>query len=424
MSRGSFYGWTLLPALWVILCINVAFTMFGSTVLNPAMAGELQFSRQSLGLVFSVFTLMSGLPGPLVALCVNRFGIRSTLALGSALVGVGALLMGTVVHSAWSAVLVFGVVVGAGSITGGVLAAQTSAAFWFVRRRALAMSLLMTAGGGGGFIAPSLLNWAIARSGGHWQAGWWLIAVLAVAAVLIALFLVRERPEDLGQLPDGDSVATVQGGAAPSPQADAGGWTLGGALHTPVLWLMMLAGGGLTAGFMTYLAHGVAHLHDLAHAPAVAALSMSLLSVTTLCGSLLAGVIGDRIDLRYCWAVALALFGIGIYLVTGAIAAPLLYACSIMMGLGFGCATVCLMTAVGNYFGSRIYASLIGIVLAVQTIFGGAASWAAGAVYDRTGHYNATFGFICAACVFLAVGLALARRPRPPGTPTAPAHAA
>jgi MFS family permease len=423
MRGRYFYGWTLLPALWVILCINVAFTMFGSTVLNPAMAIELRFSRQSLGLVFSVFTLMSGLPGPLVAMCVNRVGIRATLALGSALVGSGALLMGTVVHSAWSAALVFGVLIGAGSITG-VLAAQTSAAFWFVQRRALAMSLLMTAGGGGGFIAPPLLNWAIARSGGHWQAGWWLIAVLAVAAVLIALLLVRERPEDMGQLPDGDAAASVQGGAAPMSPTDAGGWTLRQALHTPVLWLMMVAGGGLTAGFMTYLAHGVAHLHDLAHAPAVAALSMSLLSVTTLCGSLLAGVIGDRIELRYGWAVALALFGIGIYLVTGTTAAPLLYACSIMMGLGFGCATVCLMTAVGNYFGSGIYASLVGIVLAVQTIFGSAASWAAGAVYDRTGHYNATFGFICVACVLLAAGLALVRPPHHSGTPIASAHAA
>jgi MFS family permease len=383
MRGRYFYGWTLLPALWVILCINVAFTMFGSTVLNPAMAAELHFSRQSLGLVFSVFTLMSGLPGPLVAMCVNRVGIRATLALGSALVGSGALLMGTVVHSAWSAVLVFGVLVGAGSITGGVLAAQTSAAFWFVRRRALAMSLLMTAGGGGGFIAPPLLNWAITRSGGHWQAGWWLIAALALVAVLIAALLIRERPEDLGQLPDGDAASVVGDGGSPPLSSPTAGWTLGAALRAPVLWLMMLAGGGLTAGFMTYLAHGVAHLHDLAHAPAVAALSMSLLSVTTLCGSLLAGVIGDRIELRFCWAVSLALFGVGIYLVTGASVAPLLYACAIMMGLGFGCATVCLMTAVGNYFDSGI----------------------------------------CAACVLLAGALTVARPPRPTGTPTTPVRA-
>jgi cyanate permease len=100
-----------------------------------------------------------------------------------------------------------------------------------------------------------------------------------------------------------------------------------------------------------------------------------------------------------------------------------LYACAIMMGLGFGCATVCLMTAVGNYFDSGIYASLIGIVLAVQTIFGGAASWAAGVLYDQTGRYNATLGFICAACVLLAGALTVARPPRPTGTPTTPVRA-
>jgi MFS family permease len=410
-----FYGWPLLGALWVILCVNVAFTMFGSTVLNAAMAVDLHFDRQTLGLVFSVYTLMSGLPGPLVALSVNRLGIRFTLACGSALVGFGALLMATAVHSAWSAVLVFGVIIGVGSIAGGVLAAQTSAAFWFVRRRALAMALLMTAGGGGGFVAPSLLNWTIARFGGRWQAGWGLIATLALIAALMALVFVKERPQDAGLQPDGDVAPSANEHVGQSlMNAAAGDWRLQEALRSAVLWLLMLAGGALTAGFMSFLAHGVAHLRDLAHSPAVAAMSMSLLSVMTLCGSLLAGFIGDRIELRYAWAVALAMFGIGMLLVANAAGLMELYASSIMMGLGFGCSTVCLMTVIGNYFGSGAYASLLGIVLAVQTIIGGVASWAAGAIYDHFGRYTPMFDLVCALCIVVAVALGLTAPPKKP----------
>jgi hypothetical protein len=55
---------------------------------------------------------MSGLPGPLVALCVGRFGIRFTMLAGSLLIVIGSILMATVVNSRLLAAMVFGIVVG------------------------------------------------------------------------------------------------------------------------------------------------------------------------------------------------------------------------------------------------------------------------------------------------------------------------
>jgi MFS family permease len=79
MTSPGFYGWKLLAAFWVVMFINLAFPAYGSSVINAAMLIDLRLDRQTLGWVFSTYMIMSGLPGPLVALSINRYGSRTTL---------------------------------------------------------------------------------------------------------------------------------------------------------------------------------------------------------------------------------------------------------------------------------------------------------------------------------------------------------
>src|ERR1700689_4565127 len=113
MPKQSFYGWTMLVSLWGLVFLNLGFPAYGPAVINPAMAKALALNRETLGDMFSVYMLMSGLPGPLVAVGINRWGVRRTLVLGSAFTIVGSLLMGTVVRGGLSAMLCSGVLVGA-----------------------------------------------------------------------------------------------------------------------------------------------------------------------------------------------------------------------------------------------------------------------------------------------------------------------
>src|SRR5512136_246313 len=118
MPHRSFYGWKLLAALWVIVCINLAFPIYGTRVLDAVMVKDLNLNRQTLGGIFSLYTILSGLPGPLAALCIGRYGVRITMFTGSLLVLIGSLLMATVVHSGLHAALAFGIVVGLGVAMG------------------------------------------------------------------------------------------------------------------------------------------------------------------------------------------------------------------------------------------------------------------------------------------------------------------
>jgi MFS family permease len=412
MPTTRFYGWKLVAACWLILFINLAFPAYGSSVINAYMVTDLHLDRKTLGLMVSVFLIMGGLPGPLVASCVNRIGARMTLIIGSLVLLAGALLMAIFVNVAWQAVLVFGLLIGIGVLTGGALAAQTSVAFWFLKRRALALALILSAAGIGGFIAAPLLDRIITAADGNWRMGWWLIAGLAFISTLVAMLFVINKPEDIGQAPDGVEVGEHNSATSPAAQSrvfmTTDAWTLGAVMRSPTLWLLMLGAVGLSAGYALFIAHGVVHLKDLGHTPAMAALSVSFMVFANLVGKLLLGALGDRIEPRLLWAAASAIFSVGMYLLVNA---TTIYAFAICLGLGFGAFVVCMMTVLSNYYGTQVYASVVGIAMAVQTTAGAIAPLVAGHLYDTTGSYSTSFYTVAALCFAGAVILALVKPP-------------
>ena len=88
--RTSFYGWKLLIIFCIVFFVNVGLPTYAAMIVNVYMAESLHFSRQMLGSVFSLFQLMVGLPGPLIAYSVHKNGVSRTLVMGSVLVLTGS----------------------------------------------------------------------------------------------------------------------------------------------------------------------------------------------------------------------------------------------------------------------------------------------------------------------------------------------
>ena len=415
MTQTRFYGWTLLGTFWCMMFLNLGFPAYGSSVLNAAMAQSLGLSREALGDNFSVYMIMSGLPGPLVALSVNRFGVRTTLVVGSLLVVCGSLLMATVVSTSAGALWSFGLLVGAGVATGAALASQAGLARWFIRRRALALSILYSAGAIGGFVAAPLLDRLITATG-NWRSGWWLMAGLSALAAALALVLVRERPEDLGQLPDGGApmlpgaVTLLDARPAFITRHD---WSFGESVRTPALWLILLSLVGGSGGYTLFLAHGIVHLKDLGHSHEVGAWAVSTMTITGLLAKAIIATFGDRYDPRYIWCAFLAIFGIGLVLIVHAYSLSQVVLFATCLGIGFGGGLVCLMAVLSNYFGTRVFASVAGLAVAINTTLSAIAPKVAGRLYDHGVGYGGTFYFLAGWCFMGAVVLFLLRPPQP-----------
>ena len=412
-STRSFYGWTMLAVLWLIMFLNLGFPAYGPAVINPAMAKALGLPRETLGGIFSVYMIMSGLPGPLVAMSVNRVGVRMTLLLGSVFTIVGALLMATVVTGGLGAMLCYGLLVGAGVATGGAMASQAGLARWFVRRRSLALSVLYSAGAIGGFVAAPLLNRLIQETG-TWRTGWWVLAALSAAAACIAMIFVRERPEDLGQVADGFGPPAAAGAPAPDTRPafmTRREWTFREAARHPSYWLLLGALIGGSGGYTLFLAHGVVHLQDLGHSAAVAAWAVSIATVSGLIGKVILAAFGDRIDPRYIYALFIAVFGVGLVVIVNAHAQWQVLLFATCIGIGFGGGVVCLMAVLSNYYGTQPFASLAGLAIAINTTLSAIAPKVAGRLFDQGVGYGVNFYFLASWCFVGAAALFFMRRP-------------
>src|SRR5277367_1869450 len=310
----------MLATLWGVMFLNLGFPAYGPAVINAAMAKSVGLHREALGNMFMIYMIMSGLPGPLVAISVNHFGVRKTLTLGSAFIVLGALLMATVVTGSLGAMLCYGLLVGTGVATGSALASQAGLARWFVRRRSLALSVLYSASAIGGFVAAPLLNRLIDVTG-NWRAGWWLLAALSAGAACIALGVVRERPEDLGQVADGFGPAAAAGEPAPDTRpvfVSRREWTFREAARHPSYWLLLGSLVGGSGGYTLFLAHGVVHMQDLGHSAAVGAWAVGVMTVSGLIGKAILAAFGDRIDPRYIFALFMAVFAVGLMVIVNA----------------------------------------------------------------------------------------------------------
>ena len=413
MAKPLFYGWILLGALWFVFAFNLGFPAYGGPVLNAAMANDLGFSRETAGLIFTFYIIMSGLPGPLVAMAVNRFGVRRTLLVGSALNVAGAAFMATVANSGPAAYLGFGLIVGGGVCSGAAIASQTALSRWFFRRRALAMSVLYSAGAIGGFCAVRfILPWAM-KTGDGWRAGWWVIVALSTVAGVLALLFVKERPEDHGLKPDGDTGESLaKGPAKPRPAyITATPWESREVLGRPTYWFMVFALVGGSGGYTLFLAHGILHLQDLGHSFDAARNSIATMTWTGLLAKAIIMLLGDRFDPRYLWAVFMLFFGAGLVLLVDARAAWQVNAFATCLGIGFGGGVVCLMTVLGNYYGLKAFALLSGIAIAINTTLSAIAPYVAGYLFDQGYGYAGICNVLAAWCFLGAFVLFVIRRP-------------
>ena len=288
-----------------------------------------------------------------------------------------------------------------------------------MRRRALALSILYSGGAIGGFVAPPILS-AIAGSGeGRWRLGWWLIAALSLVAALLALLTVRERPADLGQRPDGDPESRLRRPVRRHRTAvripafvTREDWTYREALQGPLFWTMITPFIGVSAGFAMFLAHGIVHLKDLGHTMQVGAWAIGTMTISGLIAKAVLAVFGDRIDPRYFWALFCATFGVGMVLLVDAVSPLAVRLSAICLGIGFGGGIVAMMATLSNYYGTRVFASLAGLAIAINTGISSLVPIIAGRMYDTGMGYAAAFYVTAIWCIGGAVMLVLLHRPR------------
>ena len=401
----QFYGWKLVAVLWVILAIAMGFSVYGGSIINTHMITQLHLDRKSLGVATGCFGLCMGMFSPLTGFLIQRWGARKSLCIGMLIMALGALALATIVNTLAGVVIAYGLVMGFAAALGGLIPAQSIVSYWFRKRIALALTIVFTGATVGGFVATPLLTKAIAASNGNWRVGWFIVSALCAVSFCCAILFVRNKPSDIGQVQDGvveeDLPSATKAGSQPATKVykTTKDWTFREAVWHPVFWFMIfgIACSNSATGMM--LGHGVAHFKDLGHSPEMAAMFLSIVIVTGLVGKGIFAILGDRIEPRFLWSVALIFMAIGMALVVNATSNMELYVTGFLLGTMASVSNLSMFTLAVNYFGKTAYAPINGVISVFLTLVPAGMAILAGIVFDHSGSYAPAFYSEAVICI-------------------------
>jgi MFS family permease len=394
-------------------------------VLIVPLHDEFGWSRATIGLAVSVNLILFGLMGPFAAALMGRFGLRRVVVTALACIAAGSLLT-TQMTAAWQLVLLWGVVVGAGSGCMATVLAATVASRWFVARRGLVTGALTAASAGGQLVFLPLLSWMTGAFGWRWVATTTAMCALAVVP-LVAGFLV-DSPESQGLRPYGADEAwqPVPPVQRPIATAFAG---LRDVRRSGTFWLLF--GSFAVCGISTnglIGTHFVAAGIDHGFSETTAAGLLALIGVFDVIGTLVSGVLTDRYDPRLLLFAYYGLRGLSLLLLDQALGAghaPLV-AFMLFYGLDWVATVPPTVALATSTFGRQRGPVVYGWVFAGHQLGAAVAAWAAGVIRGATGTYQLAFVLAGALCLVAAVGVqGIGRRTRPSldGLATEPAGA-
>jgi MFS family permease len=408
---GRFYGWISLSVVAVMYFIMVGLLLYTFQVFLPFLCDEFGWSRASVSWANSLALVVMGISAPFAGMFVARYGARSGIILGNTLCTVCFALL--FFHSQlWQLYVAYALFFGLGGSLGGFLPMTTVANNWFVRKRSLALSLILAAGGLGGFVMIPVAMNLIHKLG--WRSTYLVIAGSTLLfLVLLPAVLVKNKPEDLGQLPDG--IREQDTNALPAEDKNMFStpvdFTAAEAVRSPALWFLTAFGTMHMFALQGLLVHQVAFLKDIGIASGTASIAAGFFTGISTVGRLGLGFLGLKYRMRTLAFLSMFLLIVGMGLLLFTKSLLMVFAYATLVGIGMGATLVAVMNFIPLYFGKTHYPKIVGYTVPFITVIGSFGAPLAGWIYDTTGSYTRAWQLAILCLLISLIFLLLARPP-------------
>lgn len=302
------YGWMVAAVTFFVMVVGAGVRATPGVLIVP-LESEFHWSAATISFAIAVNLLLYGLAGPFSAALLERIGIRRGVVGALALTAIGVGLT-PLMREAWQLVLLWGVVVGIGSGFVAMTLGAMIATRWFTARRGVVMGVLTASSATGQLIfLPPLASLTVHEG---WRATAIVTAIAAAVMIPVVMVLMRDRPQDLGLAPYGESIATPPPPPPPNAIGRALG-ALGAGLRSRDFWLLggsfFICGASTNGLIGTHLIpacvdHGI---------PEVTGASLlAAIGVFDLFGTTGSGWLTDRIDSRILLAWYYGLRGLSL----------------------------------------------------------------------------------------------------------------
>ncbi|MBO89367.1 MAG: MFS transporter [Rickettsiales bacterium] len=389
-----FYGWVVIGVAFVTMGIGVnARTAF--SLLYPPILEEFGWGYGGTAAIFSIGFFVSTVATPVIGILMGRYGPRVIIPIGALMVAAG-LVLATWASALWQFYLTLGFLVIGGSIFISYIGHSMFLANWFQRKRGFAVGVAFSGVGVGGIVLFLWIQSIISSLG--WRVSCWAIAGLLVAIVVpLNLIFQRQRPEDLGLMPDGGAV-TGKTDASVSHvntiidkewvQTE---WTVRRALGTSRFWWLALTLGTGLFVWYTVQVHQSQYLEQLGFGKEQVALALGVVVISGIVGQIFLGHLSDRIGRELVWTISLSGYVLCYVILLVMASQPstlLMYAMAAAQGaLGYGLASLYGSMPADLFQGPR-FAAILGVASIAANLGAGIGPWVAGVIFDYSESYD------------------------------------
>ena len=378
-----YYGWIIV----MMGALGVFFSGPGQTFSNAVFIdyylADFGWSRSVVSSVYSFATLLAGLLMMVVGRYIDKYGQRFAMVFVASALALSCFFNSIVTNTVMLFIGFFLIrLFGQGSMT---LVPNTLVPQWFIEKRGRAFSVMAI----GGFLSSAtfpLLNlWMIEQWG--WENTWRIWGfLLLIIFVPLAFFFVRNKPEDIGLLPDNKQ--TTKAVKIENVPIEAESWSLSEAKKTKTFWLLLfcvsipaMVNTGLTFHLLSIFTG-----NELS--PALAATVLSLMAIVGFPITVLSGFILEKIQANYMLAVTFIgqIFFLILLIFSKSIILALAF--GILWGIVGGIERIALNVIWPNFFGRKYIGSIKGLAMSVMVIGSAFGPLPFGIFYDFFGGYN------------------------------------
>jgi MFS family permease len=324
---------------------------------------------------------------------MDRFGPRRMILISLTLLVIGITATTQMGHL-WQLILFWGILIGiAVGLLGAVLGA-TVANRWFVARRGLALGILNSSNSTGQLIFLPLLMALIVSTGWRWSV--MLLVTSALILMPIIAFLMRDDPAEVGLKPlgleEGGAFATGQPGRNPNADQLVRATSITEAVKTPTFWLLcgtFFVCGATSAGLVG--THLIPHAIDQGFPQVKAAAIIGVMGAMNFVGTMLSGLMTDRVQPRKLLAIFYSLRGVSLFILPHVTTLPGLFLFAVIFGLDWYATVPPTIAITADTFGRRSIGRLYGWIFLSHQFGSACMAIGAGMLYNWFGDYRLAF---------------------------------
>jgi len=371
-SRNPFHGPWIIASCFVTFGLSTGFPYYNIAFFFDYLRDGHSWSQELVTLGAPIAVLLTLWMGPVI---VPKVSPRKLILIGTFLTFLAFQWFGRLggsqyeYYAAWCLYM-------AGYFLSGPIPHQIIISNWYKRRRGMAMGITYVGVAVIGALCNKLTPWLTALSDDYTIA-LQRLGFLMVIAWPLALFVIRDRPEDMGQLPDGVASLAETGDDSPKAAAEKEEQPRAFAeLMSHSAFWMLLIGSAFSIGsiaavnFLMKFVYEEQGFTDQAARDQVWSDASFTYLMSSILGRLIAGWLADHLPRKYVMLATYAIVSLAIpllFLVTPE-QSGMVYVFAIVFGFAMGADYMLIPLMAADQFGLRSLGKSMSVILPTDTI--------------------------------------------------------